>query len=121
MPSGASYIGWREGVRACLELVEQKRAFFLADYEDLVQKRGSYYWPLNARRVAAIEETLERREGRRLTATLRLEATVYSNLVPELIRYWIKPNGFPDVEDYVTFWLDCVPRGLYEALDPSDR
>lgn len=114
-------LGWREGVKACLELVEQERAFFLADYEDLVQKRGSYYWPLNARRVAAIEETLERRDGRGLTPALRLEAAVYSNLVPELIRYWIKPNDFGSVDEYVAFWLDCVPRGLYETLDLPGR
>lgn len=108
-------LSWQEGVATCLELVEQERPFFLADYEDIVQKQQSYYWPLKARRIEVIEETLAHR-GVPLTPTLQAEASVYSNLVPDLIRYWIQANDFASLDDYVGFWIDCVPRGLYRAL-----
>lgn len=108
---------WREGVATCLELVEQERPFFLADYEDLVQKQKSYYWPLNVRRIEVIEETLSQRGFTDLPAALRMEVAIYSNWVPDLIRHWIQPNDFRNLDDYVGFWLDCVPRALYEALE----
>ncbi len=110
---------WREGITTCLELVEQERSFFLADYENLVQKQKSYYWPLNARRIDVIEETLALRGFTDLSAALRLEIAIYSNWVPDLIRHWIQPNDFIGLDDYVGFWLDCVPKGLYEALELS--
>ncbi|MEG0375260.1 MAG: hypothetical protein RR672_06460, partial [Raoultibacter sp.] len=110
-------LSWQEGVTACLELVTQEQAFFLADYESLLDKEKSYYWPLRTKRIASIEETLVTHRNVELTATLRGEIAVYSNLVPDLIRHWIQPNKFRDLEEYVSFWLDCVPTGLYKALN----
>lgn len=112
---------WHEGVTTCLELVEQERPFFLADYEDLVQKQKSYYWPLKARRIEVIEETLALRGLTQPSAALRLEASIYSNWVPDLIRHWLQPNDFLNLEEYVGFWIDCVPKGLYEALELGDN
>lgn len=110
-------LSWQEGVTTCLELVTQEQAFFLADYESLLDKEKSYYWPLRTKRIAVIEETLVAHRKAELTAKLRAEIAVYSNLVPDLIRHWIQPNKFRDLDEYVSFWIDCVPAELYKTLD----
>lgn len=107
---------WREGILACLNLVEDEKPFILLDYINLVSKARSYYWPLDSNRKAAMSETLTQR-GVTITTSLELEMGFYSQLVPDLIRSWLQSEGGITIEQYAEVWESCVPRHLYEALE----
>lgn len=108
---------WHEGIAVCLELVKEERAFFLADYLNFVSKSRSYYWPLDGKRKEAMLETLRLHGISECSARLQLEIALYSQLVPDLIRYWLQSDEFEDADEYALLWEDCVPRELHASLE----
>lgn len=112
---------WRDGVSTFLELIDEQRPFLSADAPTLANKPKSHFWELGAKRLANIERAISICGKSPMTPRLRQEVALYSETVPRLVNQWLLPNDFEGRDDYVQFWLDCVPRGLYDALDIEGR
>lgn len=108
---------WREGVAACLELMDQERVYY--GYTSRTPENvPNLYWMVQSDRVEDMEQVLRDR-GAVVTPKLHMEVKLYAELVDRLLRYWVEPNEFASIDEYVDLWIDCVPSELFASLELS--
>lgn len=108
-------LSWRDGIMACLELMDQERVYFKYTART-PEKVPNLYWAIRADRVSRVEEALTKR-GMALTEKLRVEIGIYSEVTDLLLRRWVEGTTELSIDEFADLWLDCIPRELYAVFD----
>lgn len=112
-----SELTWREGIVAFIKLLDEERVLLTAVAPDFSNKPRSLFWNLREKRLHNLEDGIKACGKTDITPMLRHEIDIYNDLVPRLINLWMLPNDFESLDDFASFWINCVPRTLYWALD----